>query len=50
MILGVCEWLEGKIGIEAKILRIIFVVALLLAGTGLGIYLILWIIKLVQGE
>lgn len=47
MILGVCDWLSGKVNVEAKILRIIFVIGVLFAGVGLGIYLILWIVKLI---
>lgn len=48
MILGVSEWLSGKLDVKAKYIRIIFVLSVLLAGTGLGIYLILWIVKLLS--
>ena len=48
MILGVCDWLGGRINVEPRALRIGFVVAFLLAGVGLGLYLILWIVKLVS--
>ncbi len=48
MILGVCEWLSGKLGWDVKILRIAFVVAVLLAGLGVGLYLILWIVKMLS--
>ena len=46
MILGVSDWLSSKINIDAKFIRIGFVVGVLLAGFGLGLYLILWIVKL----
>ena len=48
MILGVSEWLGKKINVEAKYIRIGFVLAVLLAGFGIGLYLILWIIKLLS--
>lgn len=48
MILGVSDWLAGKMGWEAKHVRIAFAVAFLFAGAGLGLYLILWIIKLLS--
>lgn len=48
MILGVSDWLSGKIGMEAKHIRIVFVLLVLLAGTGIGLYLILWLVKLLS--
>lgn len=48
MILGVSDWLSPKINVEAKYIRIGFVLAVLLAGFGIGLYLILWIIKLIS--
>ena len=48
MILGVCSWLSKKLNVDATILRIIFVIAALGYGTGLGIYLILWVVKAVS--
>jgi phage shock protein PspC (stress-responsive transcriptional regulator) len=45
MILGVCAWLSKQLNIDATILRIIFVIAVLGYGAGLGIYLILWLVK-----
>jgi len=48
MILGVSDWLSSKIGMEAKHIRIGFVVLVLLAGTGIGLYLILWLVKLLS--
>lgn len=48
MILGVSEWLSGKLGWNVTHIRIGFVVAVIFAGTGIGIYLILWIVKLLS--
>jgi phage shock protein PspC (stress-responsive transcriptional regulator) len=47
MILGVSDWLSPKLNVEAKYIRVGFVLAVLLAGFGVGLYLILWIIKLI---
>ncbi len=44
MILGVCEWLSTKMSFNAKEIRIFFVLAVLLAGAGIGLYLILWLV------
>ncbi|MEM8895317.1 MAG: PspC domain-containing protein [Bacteroidota bacterium] len=46
MILGVSGWLGKKIGMKEKHVRIAFVVSVLFFGVGIGIYLILWIVKL----
>ncbi len=46
MILGVCEWLSGKLGWKTSNIRIAFVVGVLLAGVGIGLYLILWLVKM----
>lgn len=46
MILGVSNWLSGKLGWNVTTIRIAFVVGVLLFGVGLGLYLILWIVKL----
>ncbi|WP_298883116.1 PspC domain-containing protein [uncultured Polaribacter sp.] len=48
LFLGVSDWLSTKINVEAKFIRIGFVIAVLLAGFGIGLYLILWIIKLLS--
>lgn len=50
MILGVCEWLSGKTNFTAKNIRILFVLLVLLAGFGIGLYLILWLVKLLSKE
>ncbi len=46
MLLGVSEWLSQKLGWNVLYIRIAFVVAVLFYGTGLGLYLILWVIKM----
>ena len=48
MILGVSDWLSPKLNVEAKYIRIGFVLAVLLAGFGVGLYLILWLIKVLS--
>ncbi len=48
MILGVSEWLSGKLGWNANAIRIAFVVSVLFFGAGIGLYLILWIVKLLS--
>lgn len=47
MIFGVCTWLSSKFGISAGILRIGFIVAVLFFGTGLLVYAIAWILKMI---
>jgi phage shock protein PspC (stress-responsive transcriptional regulator) len=47
MILGVCDWLGNKFNTDPLIFRIIFVIAVLAYGTGIALYLILWIVKAV---
>jgi phage shock protein PspC (stress-responsive transcriptional regulator) len=46
MILGVSEWLSHKLGWDVTFIRIAFVIAVLLFGTGLGLYFILWLVKI----
>jgi phage shock protein PspC (stress-responsive transcriptional regulator) len=48
MILGVSGWLGEKIGWKEQNVRIAFVLAFLLAGFGLGLYLILWVVKVLS--
>ena len=50
MILGVSEWFAKKIDVETKYVRIGFLLALVFAGTGVGLYLILWIVKTLKKE
>lgn len=46
MILGVCQWLSEKLGWDVRLLRVGFAVAVLFFGAGLGLYLILWVVKM----
>jgi len=46
MILGVSVWLSKKLGWNVSTIRIAFVVSILIFGAGLGLYLILWIVKM----
>jgi phage shock protein PspC (stress-responsive transcriptional regulator) len=48
MILGVCEWLGRKMNVQANNLRIAFVVFALLGGSGILLYLILYIIMILE--
>ena len=46
MILGVSEWLSGKLGWKTSHIRIAFVLSVLVFGAGIGLYLILWLVKI----
>ncbi|MFA8437267.1 MAG: PspC domain-containing protein [Marinifilaceae bacterium] len=46
MILGVSQWLSGKLGWNVTHIRIAFVLSVLIFGTGIGLYLILWLVKM----
>ena len=46
MILGVCEWLSLKLGWDVSMIHIAVVVRVLIFGAGLGLYLILWVVKM----
>ncbi|MFY0689720.1 MAG: PspC domain-containing protein [Cyclobacteriaceae bacterium] len=48
MILGVSDWMSKKLGWDATVIRVGFVVSVLAFGVGLGVYLILWIVKLLS--
>lgn len=48
MILGVAEWVSEKTGRDVSLIRIIFVVLVLVFGTGIGLYLVLWLVKLLS--
>ncbi|MCR9153583.1 MAG: PspC domain-containing protein [Croceimicrobium sp.] len=43
MLLGVSQWLSHKLKIDVTIIRAGFVIAVLIYGTGLMAYLILWV-------
>ena len=46
MILGVSAWLSEKLGWNVTTIRILFVVGVLIFGVGLGLYFILWLVKM----
>ena len=46
MILGVCGWLSEKLGWNVTTIRILFVVGVFIFGVGLGLYFILWLVKM----
>lgn len=46
MILGVSGWISEKLGWNVTFIRIAFVVGIFLFGVGLGLYLILWLVKM----
>lgn len=48
MILGVSGWLGNKIGQKEKHVRIAFVLGVLVFGAGVGLYLILWVVKMLS--
>jgi phage shock protein PspC (stress-responsive transcriptional regulator) len=48
MILGVSGWVGERTGIKESNVRIAFVLSVLLFGFGIGLYLILWIVKLLS--
>ena len=50
MILGVSEWLGPKIGMKAEHVRIAFLVSVLLVGAGIGLYLLLWLVKVITKQ
>ena len=43
-IAGVCSGIAQYLNVDVTVVRIIFLAALLCFGTGLGIYLIVWLI------
>ncbi len=48
MILGVSGWLGDKIGMQEKHVRIAFLLSTLIFGVGVGVYIVLWIVKLLS--
>jgi phage shock protein PspC (stress-responsive transcriptional regulator) len=48
MILGVCDWLGYKFNTDPTVFRVLFVVASVVYGTGLFLYLALWVLKIVS--
>jgi len=50
MLLGVCEWLSGRLDINVDHLRIGFVILTILGGSGILLYLIFFVIKAIKNE
>lgn len=50
MILGVSEWLGKKLDMKTEHVRIGFLLALILAGSGVLLYLIFFVIKSIKNE
>ncbi len=48
MILGVSGWLSEKLGWDTALIRVGFVILLLVFGTGIGLYLVLWLVKVLS--
>jgi len=48
MILGVCEWLANKMNYKPNNVRIAFVIFALLGGSGIFLYLVLFVVKLLE--
>lgn len=48
ILLGVCGWLAKKLNIDATLIRVAFVLLVILAGTGILAYLVLWIVKILE--
>ena len=48
MILGVSQWLSSKLAWKVGLIRVAFLVLVLAFGTGLALYLILWLVKLLS--
>lgn len=46
MILGVSGWVGEKMGFTEQQVRIGFVVGFFVFGVGIGLYLILWLVKM----
>jgi len=46
MILGVSQWLSDKLGWNVTVIRIAFVIGVFVFGVGLGLYIILWLVKM----
>lgn len=50
MVFGVSSWLSKRIGLSEGLIRIGFVLLTVIYGTGIALYLILWIVKLISAR
>lgn len=48
IIFGVCSWLASKFNIDTTIIRVAFVVSFFMFGAGIGLYFILFIVKILE--
>jgi phage shock protein PspC (stress-responsive transcriptional regulator) len=48
ILLGVCGWLGAKLNIDPTIVRIAFIIIVFAGGAGLLLYLVLWIVKILE--
>jgi phage shock protein C len=48
ILLGVCGWLGQKLNIDPTLVRIAFIIFIFLGGAGLLLYLVLWIVKVLE--
>ena len=50
IIFGVCAWLAQKFDIDATLVRIGFVLFGFFVGSGILLYLVLWVVKILSEE
>lgn len=48
MVFGVCNWIANKFNFDATIVRIAFVLFTFFGGAGILLYLVLWIVKILE--
>ena len=48
IIFGVSSWIANKLNTDASLIRIAFIIGVFVFGTGIGIYLLLWIVKILE--
>ncbi len=45
ILLGTSVWLAGKTGMDVQMIRIFFIVFVLIGGSGILLYLLLWLVS-----
>ena len=50
IITGTCFWLAQKLDMDPTWVRVAFAAGVLLAGVGLGLYLVLWLVKILESN
>lgn len=48
ILFGVCSWIANKLNFDVTIIRIAFVLFTILGGAGILLYLVLWIVKILE--